>query len=115
MGSPLGPVLANIFMCHFEEKWRITQNSARPTIWFKYVDDVFTLFKTKDSANKLLQFLNNCHNNIKFAIEFEENSQIYFLDILLKHNQHNFSTSIFRKRTFTGLYSEWGSFVFECH
>ena len=21
MGSPLGPVLANIFMCHFEEKW----------------------------------------------------------------------------------------------
>ena len=21
MGSPLGPVLANIFMCNFEEKW----------------------------------------------------------------------------------------------
>ena len=21
MGSPLGPVLANIFMCHFEENW----------------------------------------------------------------------------------------------
>jgi len=21
MGSPLGPVLANIFMCHCEEKW----------------------------------------------------------------------------------------------
>ena len=21
MGSPLGPVLANIFMCHFEERW----------------------------------------------------------------------------------------------
>jgi len=29
MGSPLGPVLANIFMYHFEEKW-VMNNSARP-------------------------------------------------------------------------------------
>ena len=28
MGSPLGPVLANIFMCHFEEKW-VLNNNAR--------------------------------------------------------------------------------------
>ena len=37
---------------------------------------------------------------MKFTIEFEENSQIPFLDILLKRNQHNFSTSIYRKKTF---------------
>ena len=30
MGSPLGPVLANIFTCHFEEKW--VMNINRPTI-----------------------------------------------------------------------------------
>ena len=29
MGSPLGPVLANIFMCHFEESW-LTNNQFRP-------------------------------------------------------------------------------------
>ena len=111
MGSPLGPVLANIFMCYFEEKW-ITQNSSRPTVWFRYVDDVFTLFKTKDSANRFLQFLNNCHKNIKFTIEFEENGKIPFLDILLKRtHQNNFSTSIYRKKTFTGLYTKWDSFT----
>ena len=27
MGSPLGPVLANIFMCHFEEKWILNNNN----------------------------------------------------------------------------------------
>ena len=42
-GSPLGPVLANIFMCDFEEKW-VMKNGARPTIWFRYVYDTFTIF-----------------------------------------------------------------------
>ena len=28
MGSPLGPVLVNIFMCHFEESW-LTNNQFR--------------------------------------------------------------------------------------
>ena len=34
MGSPLGPVLANIFMCNFEEKW-VMKNTNQPTIWFR--------------------------------------------------------------------------------
>ena len=41
-----GPVLANIFMCDFEEKW-VMKNIDQPTIWFRYVDDTFTLFKKK--------------------------------------------------------------------
>lgn len=31
MGSPLGPVLANIFMCHFEESW-LTNNQLVATV-----------------------------------------------------------------------------------
>ena len=43
MGSLLGPLLANIFMCDFEEKWVLNIN-AHPSILFRYVDDTFTLF-----------------------------------------------------------------------
>ena len=43
---PLGPVLANIFTCHFEEKW-VPNNNARPSIWFWYVDDTFILFDVR--------------------------------------------------------------------
>ena len=49
MGSPLGPFLANIFMCDFEEKW-VMKDIGQPTIWFRYVDDTFTLFKNKNDA-----------------------------------------------------------------
>ena len=110
MGSPLGPVLANIFMCHFEEKW-VFNSKGRPSIWFRYVDDTFTLFDSKSNALQFLQYLNSCHVNIKFTIEFEENNVIPFLDVLIKRHNHIFSTSICRKKTFTGLYTKWDSFT----
>ena len=68
MGSPLGPVLANIFMCAFEEKWLLNAKVS-PLFWNRYVDDTFTLFHNKDSANDFLHYLNGCHRNIKFTIE----------------------------------------------
>ena len=49
------------------------------------------------------------HANIKFTVEFEENNTISFLDIPIKRNNYAFSTSIFRKKTFTGLYTKWDS------
>ena len=54
MGSPLGPVLANIFMCHFEEKW-VMSGQVCPSFWYRYVDDTFTMFENKDTANGFLQ------------------------------------------------------------
>ena len=73
------------------------------------VDDTFSLFDNKSTATQFLQYLNNCHANIKFTVEFEENCTIPFLDILIKRHNHTFSTSIYRKKTFTGLYTKWDS------
>ena len=92
MGSPLGPVLANFFTCHFKEKW-VLNNNSRPSVWFRYVDDTFTLFDNKNTANQFLHHLNNCHANIKFTVEFEEKSTIPFLDIL-SHRQTTQSHSL---------------------
>ena len=111
MGSPLGPVLANIFMCHFEEKW-VMSGQVCPSFWYRYVDDTFTMFENKDTANGFLQYLNSRHNSIKFTIEFEQDNEIPFLDILVKRCPNNtFVTSIYRKKTFTGLYTKWDSFT----
>ena len=75
--SPLGPMLANIFMCHFEKKW-VLNYTGRPSIWFRYVDDTFTPFDSKNNAIQFLQNLNSCHVNIKFTIEFEKSNVILF-------------------------------------
>ena len=51
--------------------------------WNRYVDDTFTKFHNKDSANEFLHYLSSCHNNIKFTTEFEQDNAIPFLDILV--------------------------------
>ena len=56
IGSPLGPVLANIFMCDFEQKW-LTNADFRSSIWFRYVDDTFSLFNREATAASFLRFL----------------------------------------------------------
>ena len=109
--SPLGPVLVTIFMCHFEKKW-VFYASVRPSFWYRHVDDTFTMFDSKDTANEFLRYLNSRHNSIKFTIEFEQENEIPFLDILVKRCPDNsFMTSVYRKKTFTGLYTKWDSFT----
>ncbi|XP_074031353.1 uncharacterized protein [Leptinotarsa decemlineata] len=43
MGSSLSPVIANLFMMHFEKE---ALNNARlkPTLWKRYVDDIFIIW-----------------------------------------------------------------------
>ena len=96
IGSPLGP---NIFMCHFEVS-RLTNNQFRPSIWFRYVDETFSLLDSEDAASRFLDFLNSRHPNIKFTKELKENREIPFLDVCIKCDHNTFSTTIHHKKNF---------------
>ena len=39
----------------------------------------------------------------------KKNDNLPFLDVLVKHEQTGFSTSLYRKKTFTGLYTDYAS------
>ena len=41
MGSPLGPFLANVFMCHLED--RLSDNDLIPSFYKRYVDDTLAI------------------------------------------------------------------------
>ena len=52
MGSPLAPVLANIFMCFYESKWLNEDNLNKPIFYLRYVDDIPAAYdKEQDSLN----------------------------------------------------------------
>jgi len=42
MGSPLGPVLANVFVGFHQS--RFSDNTVKPGVYFRYVDDSFVIF-----------------------------------------------------------------------
>ncbi len=108
MGSPLGPILANIFV-GFHER-RLFQNINEPLVYFRYVDDTFALFASRDDAINFLQSLNNLHQSLKFTHEEEKEGCLPFLDVLVEHGAKSFLTSVYRKPTFTGDYVPWESF-----
>ena len=47
MGSPLSPIVANLFMEDLETKALATAPST-PNIWKRYVDDTFTIIQKAD-------------------------------------------------------------------
>ena len=112
MGSPLGPTMANVFMGTHEKQW--LQNFQGPDVLFyrRYIDDVFCVFEKEESVEQFLNYLNNRHPNIKFTMEKEKEGVLAFLDVLIKKEvDGSFVTSTYRKPTFTGLLTNFTSFV----
>ena len=60
MGSPLGPILANIFVGYYENSLLSLDNS-KPLVYYRYVDDVFAIFTSKNNVNKFFTLLNKMH------------------------------------------------------
>ena len=112
MGSPLGPTLANIFLCHHESQWLTNCPSQfTPLVYKRYVDDTFTAFSDPSHYNLFLNYLNSKHPNIKFTLEPASNQTIPFLDCLVTHT-NSFKTQVYRKPTFTGLAPNFNSFIY---
>ena len=105
MGSPLGPILADLFMSNLEQKLnRFSVN--KPLIWIRYVDDIFCIFKKQQNIEDFLKRINKWHPNIKFTSEDERNEKLAFLDVLINRDNLNnkYNTTIYRKPTNTSLY-----------
>ena len=115
MGSPLGPVLANLFMGFYEGKWLESYPSRGPSYYRRYVDDIFAVFDSKDDAFSFFDYLNSRHPNITFTIECENDHSLPFLDVNVSFKDGFLVSSVYRKPTFTGLMMNYFSFVPSCY
>ena len=114
MGSPLAPLLAEIFLQEFEKKYLPLFENMGVVYWRRYVDDTFVLLDPTFSAKDVCAELSKCHSCLKFTYE-EENPvthKLPFLDALIERKEGiGFQTRIYRKPTYTGLMTKWSSFV----
>ena len=108
MGSPLGPLLANIFMISLEEKV-LPKVSNYLCYWKRYVDDNYA-YVVLEKIRFILKELNSYHSNLKFTYELEGNNKITFLDVLINRiSFKEIKTSVYRKKSNTDIYINWYS------
>ena len=105
MGSPLGTSLANTFLLYHEKNWlNSSLQGFKPVFYQCYVDNILVLFKLNDHLKYFQELLS-------FSMEKERQNKFSFLDIEVICKQGKFSTTIYCKPTFSGVYGNFESFL----
>ena len=104
MGSPVGPVLADIFMTELEKTLLPNIYICYIKYWRRYVDDTISYVKI-GSIKHVLCLLNSFYENIKFTFESEGKGTLPFLDVL---SCRELTTTVYRKKT---IYLNWNAFA----
>ena len=107
MGSPVSPVITNIYMEYFESI-AIPSSPALIKWWFRYVDDVHSVTR-KHQANKLQKHLNSIDPHIKFTIKLPETDGLPFLDTMTKLTPNSIESTVYRKPSHTDRYLGYNS------
>ena len=108
MGSPISPLIANIFMEEFEVK-ALQSCPNPPSMWLRFVDDTFVINQAELSQD-LLQHINTQDSHIQFTVEPTQQGSLPFLDTLVTIQPDNtLNTSVYRKPTHTDQYLHWDS------
>ena len=111
MASPLGPFLANAFLS-YQEKNLLNNcpQGFKPVFYRRYIDDIFILFNFMDHLKYFQSFLSTCHINMSLSMETERENKLFFLDVEVICEKGKFTTTIYQKPSFSGVYSNFKVF-----
>ena len=107
MGSPVSPIVANLYMEYLEQK-ALSTALHPPRFWYRFVDDTFVIHKEVNKQG-FLQHINSVDPAIKFTVEDnKEDGSIPFLDTIVKLEENgSLSITEYRKPTHTDQFLQW--------
>ena len=108
MGSPLGCTFADFYMANLESSLLSQSLTSNPIFYYRYVDDIIAIFKSKNHVNYFLRRLST-NSILKFTVEHMEDNQFHFLDISMNFLDGKLNTSVHIKPTDSGSYSNFSS------
>ena len=104
MGSPVSPIVANLYMEEVEQRALTSYNGIPPTHWFRYVDDTWVKIRS-DEVEPFTAHINSVDRNIKFTREDVKDNVLPFLDCEVCIEQdRSLSVGVYRKPTHTDQY-----------
>jgi len=71
MGTPLGPILADLFLAYLESG-SMSPIVNKATFYARYINDTFLLLNQDQNPEALLDELNKMHLAHKFTMEIEK-------------------------------------------
>ena len=108
MGTIVAPTYANIFMGWLEEKI-LHSFRLQPLVYLRYLDDIFIIWPHGRSLlQTFIDHANSLHNTIKFTANISS-SEIAFLDVLIRIENHKLVTTLYKKSTDKHQYLDFTS------
>ena len=103
-------------MCKNENKWlKDCPHSLKPVFYRRYVNDIFVLFSSLDQVEKFKKYLSSKYPNVKVLLEQESDGRLSLSPINIFHKKGKFVTNVYREKTFSGVYTNFNSFVPETY
>ena len=72
---------------------------------------IFCFFTSEEHLQLFVDYMNKQHKCIKFTSESESNNSFSFLDINITCQDQKFKTSVYRKPTFSGVFTHYESYI----
>ena len=107
MGSPLGPVLADVFMVELRNNF-VPVSQENLSFWKRYVHDTICFIKI-GTINYITTILNNFDSYITFTYEAEKDCKLTFLDVHLIKKENNIITTVYHKAITNDISLNWMS------
>ena len=102
VGFPFLLGVLRVQECPISDPVIVSNTISDPVIYLRYVYDVFCIFRKGVDFHTFLDTLNSLHANLRFTYEYG-GSEIPFLDTNIKLTSGGIKTTVFRKKTDTGV------------